>query len=118
MIRYFIAHPTAANLLMIAIMLVGLMALPKLQRDTFPVTPSSEVEIRVAYAGASALDVEEGVCQRIEEAVDVISELREIRCDARENVAITVAQMRPGSDMGAFYNAPKAAVDGINNFPD
>ncbi|MCF6281874.1 MAG: hypothetical protein L3J28_06615 [Candidatus Polarisedimenticolaceae bacterium] len=37
MIRFFASHPTAANVLMIAIIILGLTALPKLQRDTFPV---------------------------------------------------------------------------------
>lgn len=118
MIRYFIAHPTAANLLMLAILLVGLLALPQLQRDTFPVVPATEVEIRVAYPGASALDVEEGICQRIEEAVDVITALKEIRCDARENVAISLAQMRSGANMEGFYSDLKSATDAINSFPE
>lgn len=118
MIRYFIAHPTAANLLMVSIILVGLLALPKLQRDTFPVIPATEVEVRVSYPGASAVDVEEGICQRIEEVVDVIADLKEVRCDARENIAITVAQMRSGADMGEFYNDLKSAVDAIDSFPE
>lgn len=36
MIRYFARHPTAANLLMLALILIGLTSLPKLKRETFP----------------------------------------------------------------------------------
>ena len=36
MIRYFAGHPTAANLLMIAFLAMGLIGLPNLKRETFP----------------------------------------------------------------------------------
>jgi len=57
MIRFFASHPTAANVLMLAILMLGLSALPKLQRDTFPVIPATEVEIRVNYPGASPAEI-------------------------------------------------------------
>ena len=53
MIRYFAQHPTAANMLMIAVIVLGLSTLQKLQKDTFPVIPPTEVEIRVPYPGAT-----------------------------------------------------------------
>lgn len=36
MIRYFILHPTAANLLMGLLIIMGLVTLPTLKRETFP----------------------------------------------------------------------------------
>ena len=36
MIRYFAGHPTAANLVMAALVVIGLFAAPTLQRETFP----------------------------------------------------------------------------------
>ena len=70
MIRYFASHPTAANVLMVAIIILGITALPKLQRDTFPVIPATEVEIRASYPGATPAEVEDAVCQRIEDTLD------------------------------------------------
>ena len=63
MIRYFTGHPTAANMLMFAIVILGLVALPKLQRDTFPVVDATEVEVRVVYPGATPSDVENAICR-------------------------------------------------------
>lgn len=117
MIRYFGNHPTAANILMIAIVVLGLVALPKLQRDTFPRIPATEVEIRANYPGATPADIEDAICQRIEDALDSISGLIEVRCDARENMAIATAQMREGGDMGEFFNDVKAQVEAITSFP-
>lgn len=118
MIRYFAHHPTAANLLMITLMILGLVTLPKLQRDTFPLTPPTEVEVRIAYPGATPAEVEDAVCQRAEEPLDTIAYLVEVRCDAREGLAILTAQMEEQADMDAFYNDLKAQIEKINTFPD
>ena len=54
MIDWFARHPNAANLLMAAIMILGLTALPGLQRETLPEIKNDQVEIRVVYKGATA----------------------------------------------------------------
>jgi multidrug efflux pump subunit AcrB len=117
-IGYFARHPTAANLLMVALIILGLVTLPKLQRDTFPVVPPTEVEVRISYPGATPAEVEEGICLRSEEVLDTISHLKEVRCDARENLAIITARMEEGSDMGLFHNDVKAQIESISTFPD
>lgn len=118
MIRYFAGHPTAANMLMIAVAVLGLVALPKLQRDTFPVIPPTEVEIRASYPGATPAEVEDAMCQRLEDALDSVAGLVEMRCDARENIVIATAQMREGADMGDFYDDVKSQVEAITAFPE
>lgn len=117
MIRYFTGHPTAANILMLVLMIVGVSALPKLQRDTFPVIPATEVEIRANFPGATPSEVEDAVCQRIEEALDSVMNLTELRCDARENIAIAIAKMVEGADMTEFYDDVKSQVEAITAFP-
>jgi hydrophobic/amphiphilic exporter-1 (mainly G- bacteria), HAE1 family len=118
MIRYFARHPTAANLLMLALIILGLVTLPKIQRDTFPVIPPTEVEVRIAYPGAPPSEIEDAICQRSEERLDTISHLKEVRCDARENIAIITAQMEEGADMDSFYADIKAQIESISTFPD
>ncbi len=118
MIRFFGTHPTAANVLMIIIITLGLVALPKLQRDTFPVIPPTEVEVRILYPGATPDEVEDAVCLRIEDALDSITGLIEVRCDARENIAITTAQMRENGDIDEFFNDVKSQAEAITSFPD
>ncbi len=118
MIRYFATHPTAANLLMLALIVLGLYTLPKLQRDTFPVIPATEVEVRINYPGATAKDVEESICLVVEDTLDKISHLKEVRCDARENLSIVTAQMEESADMTLFYNDVKGSIDSISTFPD
>ena len=118
MIRYFASHPTAANLIMAGLMILGLVAAPHVKRETFPDVPADEVEVRVPYPGATAREVENAICQRIEEAVDGVEALRETRCEAREGLAIAVIQMREGASIDRFLEDVKGEVEAIDNFPD
>ena len=69
MIGYFARHPTAANLLMAALRAIGLLSASSLRRETFPDVTPSEVRVRIVYPGATAEEVEEAICQRVEEAI-------------------------------------------------
>jgi len=118
MIRYFAAHPTAANILMFMILLLGLAALPGLNKETFPEINFYKVQVTVAYPGAGAGEVEEGICNRLEDATDGIGFLEERSCEARDNVGIMVLDMLEEGDMQKFIDDINAAVDGIVDFPD
>ncbi|WP_193175059.1 efflux RND transporter permease subunit [Oricola nitratireducens] len=118
MIRLFAAHPTAANILMLAFLGLGLFALPTLQRDTFPLIPPSDVEVRISYPGASPAEVETGICQAVEDPIRAVENLAELSCLARDNLAIVTAEMVEGADMGRFHDDVKAAVAGVSSLPD
>ncbi len=117
MIRWFAAHPVAANLLMAAFIIIGLFSLPALKRETFPDIAPDEVQVRAIYPGASAADVEDAICQRIEDAVEGVEGLDESRCEAREGLAVAVAKMREGGDLDRFTDDVRSAIDGIDGFP-
>ncbi|MGD9164665.1 MAG: efflux RND transporter permease subunit, partial [Chromatiales bacterium] len=118
MIDWFARHPNAANLLMAAIMILGLTALPGLQRETLPEIKNDKVEIRVIYKGATAEEVEDAVCRRLEDALEGITSLDEMRCDAREGVGTATAVMLEGADMTRFLDDIKSEVDAIDDFPE
>jgi HAE1 family hydrophobic/amphiphilic exporter-1 len=118
MIRYFAAHPTAANILMFAILLLGLAAVPSLDKETFPEIKLYKVQITVNYPGASAAEVEEGICNRLEDSTDGISFLEERSCQARDNVGIMVLDMQETGNLQQFIDDINSAVDGIDDFPD
>ncbi len=118
MIAWFARHQTAANLLMAAIMLLGLVAVPGLQRETLPEIKNDKVEVRVIYKGATADEVEDAICRRLEDVLEGITDLDEIRCDAREGVGTATAVMREGADMVRFLGDVKSEVDDIDDFPE
>jgi multidrug efflux pump subunit AcrB len=117
MIRYFAAHPTAANILMVAIILLGLAALPGLNKETFPQIKADKVSVSVPYPGASPSDVEEGICNRLENATDGIIFLEEQQCEARDNVGTLTLTMQEEGDLKQFKDDVQAAVDLVTDFP-
>ncbi|MDH3593900.1 MAG: efflux RND transporter permease subunit [Rhodospirillales bacterium] len=118
MIRFFAGHPTAANLLMGLLLISGVMALPMLKRETFPDFASDAVRVNVVYPGASAETVEEALCQRIEDAVEGLTDLEEVRCDARESLASATIEMHEDGNLNRFLADVKTEIDAIADFPD
>ena len=118
MIRFFAAHPTAANILMFIILLLGIAALPGLNKETFPEIKLYKVQVSVAYPGASAGEVEESICNRLEDSTDGISYLEERSCVARDNLGIMVLDMLESGDLSQFIDDVKTAVDAISDFPE
>jgi multidrug efflux pump subunit AcrB len=118
MIRFFAAHPTAANLLMLIFLGAGTLALPTLQRETFPRIEPRRVEVQVPYPGARAETVEDAICLRIEDAVDGLTDLRELKCEAKQSLGRAVLEMVEGGDLDSFYADVKTEIDAIDDFPD
>jgi multidrug efflux pump subunit AcrB len=117
MIRWFAAHPTAANLLLILLLAAGLFAAPTLQRETFPDYRPTEVGIEVEYRGASAADVEEAICRRLRDALKAVDFLDELICVAQDNLANATATMEPGGDALRFRSDIETAVRAIRHLP-
>ena len=117
MIRWFAAHPTAANLLLLLLLAAGLFAAPTLQRETFPDYRPTEVGIEVEYRGASAADVEEAICRRLRDALKAVDDLDELICVAQDNLANATATMQPGGDALRFRSDIDTAVRAIRHLP-
>ncbi len=117
MIKFLAGHPTAANLLMLLFLVAGALTLPSIKRETLSDYAPSEVEIRIRYPGATALEVEEAVTQRIENALDDVNFVAELRTDSRENFSITVVEMSDDGDFQTFFNDIERSVGAIDDFP-
>ena len=117
MISFFAKHTTAANLLMLLFLAMGVLGIRNLRRETFPDFSPTEVEIRIAYLGATAEDVEEAVCQRVEDALDGVRFVKELRSDAREGLAIITVEMESGGDYQTFKDEIDTEVAAIDDLP-
>lgn len=118
MIKYFTSHPTAANLLMVIILIAGIMSVNGLLVSTFPEFDLGEVEIIVEYPGASPTEVEETVCLLIEDSLEGIPGLDEFELNAKEALAKVTVKMLPGFKFQSFLNDVKTRIEAISEFPD
>jgi multidrug efflux pump subunit AcrB len=117
MIGSFARHPTAANLLMLVLLAMGVFSLSRLRRDTFPDFAPSEVQITAAYRGASAEEIEEVICTRLEDALDGVRYVKEIRSEAREGMAVVTVEMEESGDFPAFKDEIDTEIAAIDDFP-
>ena len=118
MIRWFAGHPTAANLLLVVLLAMGLFAAPSLKRETFPDYRPVEVSVEVIYRGASADDVEDAICRRVHDAVKGIDFLDEAICVAQDNVGSATISMLAGGDPVRFISDIDTEINAIDDFPE
>lgn len=118
MITFFARHPTAANLLMLVMMLLGALALPQLQRETYPEFEPSRIRITASYPGAPTELIDSTVVQRIEDEISGLPGIARMESQAREGGSTTTVEVEDGADFDALLAEIKSAVDGIRDFPE
>lgn len=118
MIRYFAHHPTASTLLMSAIVFLGLMSATRLTRGLFPEFEVPIVKITTAYPGASADEVEQSVCRRIEAQIDGIDGIKRIESQAREGLGVTTVSLTDDVDPSEVRAEIDEQVGRLTDLPD
>ncbi|MBV1863338.1 MAG: efflux RND transporter permease subunit [Rhodobacteraceae bacterium] len=118
MIAFFTRHPNAANLLLLAGVVLGLMSITSMERETFPEFSATEVSVSVIYPGASAADVDEQICQELDDALGGVDNLEDLECLSVDGRARATLEMAEGSDIGQFYNDVASISSSMNTLPD
>ncbi|MFK8048695.1 MAG: efflux RND transporter permease subunit [Halioglobus sp.] len=116
-IRWFVANPIAANLLMVFLIIGGFVGVPALDKQFFPEFELNVVSVSLPYPGAGPKEVEEQICVRIEEAVHDLPGVKEIRSTARQGMGTVNIEAESGYDMQRLTSEVKTRVDAINTFP-
>ncbi len=107
----------AANLLMLFILIAGLFALRGLIQEVFPEISLDRVNVAVAYPGATPDEVEESIVLKIEEQIEGVDGLKQIRSTASEGRGSVVAELNLGEDVTRVLDDIKAQIDRIQTFP-
>jgi multidrug efflux pump subunit AcrB len=118
-IGWFTTNPVAANLLMFGIIVTGIATLLSgaIKLEVFQDFTPNIVTVSVAYPGATPHEVEESIWIRIEEAVQGISGVREVRSTAAENGGAVAIEIEAGEDLRTALDDIKNRVDAIDTFP-
>ncbi len=117
MIRFFTKHPTASNLLMLSLLILGITSLSTIKRETFPEFSPPYIMAGVVYPGASPQEVEESICIRMEDAVDGLANIEETRCEAVEGSARLIIKLSEKADISRMLVDVQTQIDSINDFP-
>ena len=116
-IAWFAKNAVAANLLLCLIVLGGLVALPKIPQKTFPDIDVNIITVSVMYLGAAPEEVEQGVCIRIEEELEGIEGVEQIRSVANEGFCSVQVELFENADPSRGLDDVKNRIDSIDTFP-
>lgn len=117
LMEWFARNSVAANLLMVLILGGGLITISRIRMEIFPEFSSDIVTVSVIYPGSSPEEVEEGICIRIEEAIQGLEGIKRITSSASENIGVVNVELLAGTDVRKLLEDVKSRVDAINTFP-
>lgn len=117
LIKWFAHNSVAANLLMGILVVAGAITLPTIHQEEFPNIEVDAISIVVPYLGAAPEEVEEGVCIRIEEAIQGSEGIDTIKSSAYEGSCRVMVELITGVDKTRVVNDIKGKVDAIDSFP-
>ncbi|MCB1122259.1 MAG: efflux RND transporter permease subunit, partial [Verrucomicrobiae bacterium] len=117
MIAWFARNGVAANLAMVVLVCGGLVSWMTIKRELFPQFSLDTIVVRVPYLGAAPEEVEEAVNIRIEEALQGLEGIKEIRSTASENYGAVSIVVDKGYDLRRVKDDVKTRVDAITTFP-
>ncbi len=118
LIEWFAKNGVAANLLAIFIAVVGFVTIGTLRQEVFPEFSSDIIYVRVVYPGAAPEEIEEGISQKIEEAVYGLTDVKKVISTSRENSGSLMIELNPGSSAARALDEIKTRIDAIDTFPE
>ena len=117
-IAWAIGNAPGMNVLMLGLLLVGGLSLYGLRRETFPAFELEVVMVTVPYPGATPEDVEEGICQKIEESVRSIDGIKQVTSIAQESAGYVLIELRSDvRDVQKVLAEIDREVSRISTFP-
>lgn len=117
LIAWFAANHVAANLLMFFIIVAGLISAFTIRKQTTPEFELNWIQVQVPYLGAAPQEVEEGVVIKVEEAVQDIQGITEIRSRSQEGNGSITIEVSQDVDINEVLTEVKTRVDAISTFP-
>lgn len=118
LVSVFIRHPNAANLLMVLMIVFGVFGLARINTQFFPSVETSNVNVSISWAGASAEDVEKNVLALVEPSLRFIEGVDEMNSYAREGSASVALEFAEGTDMQKAVADVETAVKSISTLPE
>lgn len=117
-IAWFAENHVAANLLMGAILIGGVMTAPTIKQTIMPDFDLNYISVTIVYPGASPEEIEKSVTIRVEEALEGVEGIEEIKSSANEGATNLIIELANKTDLSKALNEIESRIDGIVTFPE
>ncbi len=111
LLSYFTRHRTAANIVLILMLAVGVVTLPQMRVQFFPDVVVENVRVSVAWDGAGAEDVDSAIVELLEPSLLVVEGVQSVTATSREGSASLRVEFEPGWDIARGIDEIQIALD-------
>ena len=116
-IKWAIANSPAMNTFLIAALLVGSISMVIMRREVFPAFALEILLVTVPFPGATPIEVEEGICQKIESAVANVDGVKKLTSVAREGSGFIILELNNTvTDVQKVLNEVRSEIDQVRSF--
>ena len=117
--RSAVNNPVTTFLVFLAFAILGVFSLSRLPIDYFPDVESNVIMVMSAYPGASAEDVENNLTKVLENALNGVSDLKDLSSQSKENISFLTLEFKYGTDIEVATNDVRDKLDMVNStLPD
>ncbi len=113
----FARNTVFANILLLLIFFAGFLATKMMVRESFPEFSIDKIVITVPYPGADPEEVEEGINQKIEDALESIEGIDQYTTKSKEGVATVIVDVKDGYDTSEVLDTVRSHVNAISTLP-
>ena len=117
LVAYFIKHSVAVNIVVITFIIFGFAGAYNLKSSFFHLVDSKNININIAYPGASPQEIEEGVVLKIEDNLKGLNGVDRVTSTSKENSGNINVEIEKGKDIDFMLLEVKNAVDRVPSFP-
>ncbi len=118
LVKIFVRHKHAANLLMIMMIVVGIASIYRLNTQFFPDFGTEVITTSIIWPGASAEDVDSNITTAILPEVRFLNGVKRVTSYSVEGSSTIVVEFEPGTDMQAALSDVEQGVTQITTFPE
>ena len=117
--RTAVNNPVTTGLIFLPFAILRVFALMRLPVDNFPDVESNTIMVMSSYPGASAEDVENNLTKLLENALNGVSDLKNLTSNSRENISVLTLEFEYGTDIDEATNDVRDKLDMISQqLPD
>ena len=117
-LSYFVRHRTAANLLLVLMVVAGLAAAPNMRAQFFPDVIVDNVTVSTVWRGAGAEDIDAAVVQVLEPVLLNVEGVASSTARSVEGRGFITLDFEPGWDMARAAVDVQTAVDAVTILPE
>ncbi len=116
-LSYFTRHRTAANLVLVLMLVAGLLSFPNMRAQFFPDVVVDDLTVSVGWDGAGAEDVDAAIVQVMEPVLLAVEGVTGSTSTSSEGRASIRLEFEPGYDIDRAAEDVQLAVDSATNLP-